>query len=107
MIATRDLRAESLQAADTVKHDRKAGLARLNEIFAQGPPPNHALDGRYQGALLTTSLNPLLDAASRAFFGLWLPWHGKVFNAHAQTGDNMFDNSGLWLARLAFAPYPH
>jgi hypothetical protein len=105
MIAAVDLRAETLQAAEMVKRDRQAGLARLNEIFAQGSLPAPALDGRYQGALLTTSLNPFLDAVSRAFFGLWLPWHGKVFNAAAQTGDNMFDNNGLWLSRLVFPSY--
>ena len=105
MIATQDLRTATLQAAETVHHDRQAGLARLDEIFNQGSAPSPALNGRYRGALLTTSINPVMDALSRAFFGLWLPWKGKVFNAAAQTGNNIFDNSGLWLSKLVFRGY--
>jgi hypothetical protein len=105
MITTRDLRAETLRAAQHVRTDRRAGLARLNEIFAQAAAPSPALDGRYQGALLTTSVNPILDSATRALFSLWLPWKGKVFNAAAQTGDNMFTNDGRWLSRLVFLGY--
>jgi hypothetical protein len=105
MIATLDLRAACLQAAQLVRHDRRAGLARLNELFAQGIVPAPALDGRYQGALLTTSVNPLMDAATRALTGWWLPWQGKVFNAAAHTGDNLFTNDGLWLSHLVFPGY--
>ncbi|MGH2524789.1 MAG: hypothetical protein ACRDH2_19960, partial [Anaerolineales bacterium] len=35
----------------------------------------------------------------------WLPWQGKTFDAAAQTGDNLFTNDGLWLARLMFPGY--
>src|SRR5579859_763268 len=105
MIPMTDLRAETLKATQLVTRDRRAGLARLNEIFAQGTLPSQPLDGRYRGTLLTTSLNPVWDAFNRAFFGLWLPWKGKVFNAAAQTGDNMFTNDGLWLSRLVFPGY--
>ena len=80
-------------------------LARLNALFAQGVPPSPALDGHYQGALLTTSINPLLDAVAHTFFGWWLPWKGKPFNAAAQTGDNIFTNDGRWLSRLDFPRY--
>jgi hypothetical protein len=105
MIATHDLRAEVLQAAQMIKHDRRAGLARLNALFAQGTAPSPALDGRYQGALLTTSVNPFLDALTRALFGLWMPWKGKTLNAAAQSGDNIFTNDGLWLSKIVFAGY--
>src|SRR5438270_5185879 len=105
MIATKDLHAEVLQAAERVKHQRSAALARLNEIFAAGHAPGTALDGRYRGALLTPSVNPLIDALGRALTGWWLPWQGKTFNAAAQTGDNMFTNDGLWLSRVVFAGY--
>ena len=105
MITTQDLRANVLQAAQLVKHDRTAGLAQLNQLFALGRAPSPALNGRYQGALLTTSVHPLLDAAAGALFGWWLPWKGKTFNATAQTGDNLFTNDGLWLSHLVFAGY--
>ena len=84
MIANQNLRAEVPQAAELVKRDRKASLAQLNQIFAQGIVPSPALDGRYRGALLTTSVNPFLDAVTRTLFGRWLPWKGKTFNAAAQ-----------------------
>jgi hypothetical protein len=105
MFATQDLRAEVLQAAKLVKRDRKAGLVELNKLFAQGVVPSPALDGRYQGALLTTSVNPVLDALAGAIFGSWLPWQGKTVSAAAQTGDNMFTNDGLWLSRIVFIGY--
>jgi hypothetical protein len=105
MIANQNLRAEVLKAAELVKRDRKAGLAQLNQIFAQGIVPSPALDGRYRGVLLTTSVNPFLDAVTRTLFGWWLPWKGKTFNAAAQTGDNMFTNDGLWLSRIVFIGY--
>jgi len=105
MVTTQDLRTDVLQAAQLVRHDRRAGLARLNELFAQGIVPSPALNGHYQGALLTTSVNPLVDAVARALLGLWLPWKGKTFDAAAQTGDNIFTNDGLWLSRLVFAGY--
>ena len=105
MLATKDLHAEVLQAAQGVKRDRKASFARLNELFAQGVVPSPALDGRYRGALLTTSVNPLMDGLARMLTGWWLPWQGKTLNAATQTGDNMFTNGGLWLARIVFAGY--
>jgi hypothetical protein len=105
MIATQDLRADVMQAAQLVKHDRTGGLAQLNRIFAQGSRPSPALNGRYQGALLATSVNPFLDAVAGTLFGWWLPWKGKTLNAAEQTGDNMFTNDGLWLSRLVFAGY--
>ena len=105
MIATLDLRADVLQAAQLVKHDRKAGLARLNALFAQGAAPNPALNGRYQGALLTTSVNPFLDAVTKTLFGWWMPWKGKTLNTATQSGDNIFTNDGLWLSKIVFAGY--
>ena len=105
MIATQDLRAEVLQAAQLVKHDRQAGLARLNELFAHGVAPSPALDGRYQGALLATSVNPFLDALTKTLFGWWMPWKGKTLNAAARSGDNIFTNDGLWLSKIVFAGY--
>jgi len=105
MIATQDLRAEVLQAAELVKHDRQAGLAQLNKLFAQGTAPSPALDGRYQGALLTTSVNPVLDGLTKTLFGWWMPWKGKTLNPAQQSGDNIFTNDGLWLAKIVFAGY--
>ena len=105
MIATQNLRADVLQAAQLVKHERQAGLARLNELFAQGATPSPALDGRYQGALLTTSVNPFLDALTKTLFGWWMPWKGKTLNAAAHSGDNIFTNDGLWLSKIVFIGY--
>ena len=105
MLATRDVHAEINQATQQVNRDQAGGLALLNELFGRGLPPSPALDGRYRGALLTTSLNPILDWVNRTLFGWWLPWKGKIFDAAEQTGDNMFTNDGLPLARLVFLGY--
>ncbi len=105
MLATQELQAEVMQAAQLARRDRAAAFARLNEMFVQGVVPSPALDGRYRGALLTTSVNPVLDALTRSLFGWWQPWKGKTLDATAQTGDNMFTNDGLWLSRLVFWGY--
>lgn len=85
--------------------DRASAVARLNELFSHGLPPSPAMNGRYRGALLTTSVNPLLDGLAHALLSRWLPWKGKTFDAATQTGDNMFTNDGLWLSRLVFMGY--
>ncbi len=96
----------SVQAArQRLLRDRGGGLAALNAAFCGGRAPVPPLEGRYRGELITPSVNPLLDAAGRAFFKLWLPWRGKTFSAVAQTGDNLFANSGQWLARLVWPLY--
>src|ERR1700687_1117356 len=105
MLATRDVQAEINQATQGLNRDRAGSLALLNELLRRGLPPSPALDGRYKGALLTTSVNPILDRLNRTLFGWWLPWKGKTFNAAAQTGDNMFTNDGLLLSRLVLLGY--
>jgi hypothetical protein len=105
MIATQDVHAAIAEATRQFPRQRAASIAQLNEIFSHGAAPRPALDGRYQGALLTTSVSPLIDSLARALIGRWLPWKGKVFDAATQTGDNMFSNDGLWASRLVFPGY--
>jgi hypothetical protein len=105
MLATRDVHAEINQITEGLNRDRGGALALLNELFRRGWPPSPDLDGRFRGALLTTSVNPVLDRVNRTLFGWWLPWKGKTLDGAAQTGDNMFTNDGLLLARLVFMGY--
>ena len=105
MLATQDVHAAIDEATRRLPRERAAAIARLNDIFRHGAAPRTALDGRYQGALLATSVNPFIDSLARAITSRWLPWKGKVFDAAAQTGDNMFTNDGLWASRLVFPGY--
>jgi hypothetical protein len=105
MIATQNVHAAVAEATVRFPRERAAAIAQLNEIFSHGVPPRPALDGRYQGALLTTSVSPFIDSLTRAVTSRWLTWKGKVFDAAAQTGDNMFTNDGLWVSRLVFPGY--
>jgi hypothetical protein len=99
-------RADIRAAAALAARDRQAGIRQLNALFRQGQPPTPALDGRYKGTLVAFSYNPVLDALGRAITRRWLPWQGKTFGAKTQTGDNLFTNDGLPLARLFF-PFYH
>ncbi|MFL5797608.1 MAG: hypothetical protein ACJ77A_06700 [Actinomycetota bacterium] len=65
-------------------------LARFDEIFRAGSPPDPLPDGFLPGRLLATSIQPQLDAAIRGIASLWMPWRGKVFEAHTMTGVNRF-----------------
>jgi hypothetical protein len=105
MHTTTSVRNEVEAARQRVERDRAGALAALNGLFRRGVVPNPPLDGRYQGALITPSLNPLLDAMGRALTSRWLPWKGKTFDAASQTGDNMFTNDGLPVARLIWPLY--
>lgn len=88
-----------------IVRDRASAIARLNDLFRSGVVPNPRLSGRYRGALITPSLNPLLDNLGRALTGWWLPWKGKTFDPATSSGDNIFTNDGLWLSRLIWPSY--
>ena len=105
MIATQDVHIAINDSVRRFPDERTEAIAKLNDIFSHGAAPRPALDGRYQGALLTTSVSPLIDGAARAITSRWLPWKGKVFDAAMQSGDNMFSNDGLWASRLVFPSY--
>ncbi|MEP6642072.1 MAG: hypothetical protein ABJB93_09225 [Gaiellales bacterium] len=72
-----------------------AGLspAELEGLFARGVPPEPALDGRYDGALLHLTLGPGADFVLERLLRLWLPWLGKRFDAASACGENVFDMS--------------
>jgi hypothetical protein len=105
MLATQSVHAAIAEAARQFPRDRAASIAQLNERFGHGVAPRTPLDGRYRGALLTTNINPFIDGLARAVTSRWLTWKGKVFDAAAQTGDNMFTNDGLWASKLVFPGY--
>ncbi len=88
-----------------VVRDRAGAIATLNNLFRSGVVPNPRLNGRYRGALITPSVNPILDSLGRALTGWWLPWQGKTFDPVASSGDNIFTNDGLWLSRLIWPTY--
>jgi hypothetical protein len=105
MLTTRTAPAEIAHARAMLATDRAGALAALQAVFRAGHAPSTPLDGRYRGALITPSLNPLLDRFGRWLTARWLPWQGKTFDARAHTGDNLFTNDGLPLARLVFPFY--
>ncbi|HEY2789287.1 MAG TPA: hypothetical protein VGI72_07510 [Gaiellales bacterium] len=67
--------------------------AELEGAFARGVPPDPALDGRYDGALLHLTLGPGADVVLQGLLRLWLPWLGKRFDAASASGENVFDMS--------------
>ncbi|MEP7356979.1 MAG: hypothetical protein ABI847_07040 [Anaerolineales bacterium] len=105
MLATQDVHTAIAEAARQFPRERAAAVAQRDEIFRRGVAPRPALDGRYRGALLTTSVNPFINGLARAVTRRWLTWKGKVFDAATQSGDNMFTNDGLWASKLVFPGY--
>ena len=67
--------------------------AELEGLFARGVPPEPALDGRYDGALLHLTLGLGADFVFERLLRLWLPWLGKRFDAASASGENVFDMS--------------
>lgn len=69
---------------------REASLQTLHSIFKLGSAPASALDGRFRGQLVTTTIFSPLDSFGRVMARLYIPWLGKRFDAASQTGDNFF-----------------
>jgi hypothetical protein len=100
-----DSAAAQLQAAqELLKHDRRSGLARLNELFRAGTPPSEPLNGRYAGALVALDLAPGLTAIVARIVAAWMPWKGKTFDAAASCGDNIFTRDSFALTHI-FWPF--
>ena len=91
-----DLRA----AQSLLQRDRAQGWAALNELFRSGKAPQSALDGRYDGKLITLALAPGLTQLFQWLTDSWMPWRGKTFNASQQRGDNIFTRDSYLLARV-------
>ena len=97
--------ASELRAAQALfRADRAQGLATLNTLFRRGTPPAPALDGPYQGELITLDLAPGLTQFFQWLTDRWMPWRGKTFRPSQQRGDNIFTKDSYVLARL-FNPF--
>jgi hypothetical protein len=100
-LSTTQAPASQLRAAQTlVKSDRIKGLVSLNSLFRSGRLPDPAPNGRYQGELIALDLAPGLTPFFQWLANLWMPWHGKTFDASCQRGDNILTNDSYFLARL-------
>jgi hypothetical protein len=69
--------------------DRRAALDELGGCFAAGGPVEE-LDGPTKGRLLTTTFGFGLDLVCMGLASVWMPWKGKVFDADAKEGRNIF-----------------
>ena len=67
------------EAQHLVKRERARGLARLNEIFRAGVPPDRPLNGRYAGELVALDVAPGLTQLAGMISTWWMPWKGKTF----------------------------
>lgn len=69
---------------------REDSLKTLHAIFKLGSAPASALEGRFRGQLVTTTIFSPLDSFGRVMARLYIPWLGKRFDAGSQAGDNVF-----------------
>jgi hypothetical protein len=97
--------ASLLEAQRLAKRERARGLARLNEIFRAGAPPDQSLDGHYAGELVALEVAPGLTQFAGMMSALWMPWKGKTFNAALACGDNVFTRDSLALAHVYWPLY--
>ena len=94
-----------LQAAQIlVKSDRAQGLAALNQLFRSGAVPEPLPNGPYAGKLVAINIAPGLTQFFEVLLSSWMPWLGKTFNPAQQSGDNIFTQDSLPLARF-FNPF--
>jgi hypothetical protein len=70
--------------------DHRAMLLELNRLFRAGRAPQAPLDGPYAGELVTTTFGRAADVAFGALGRVYMPWRGKVFDAAAHGGSNLF-----------------
>jgi hypothetical protein len=74
-----------------IDHDRKSALDILGRLFRLGTVPRP--DGAYEGELVAVSTGLLSDPFFEWLTRLYLPWHGKTFDAVSATGDNIFEDN--------------
>lgn len=103
-LLTRENAVEPVRAAQALSNpvDR---LKALNDLFRDGRPPDHPLDGRYVGQLLGLDIAPGLTQVMRAITSRWMPWKGKTFDASSAMGDNIFQRSSYLVAHLYWPLY--
>jgi hypothetical protein len=77
--------------------------SELAELFARAQPPHPALDGRYRGDLIQTSMPPAAGGLLLRGFERMRPWLGKRFDAAAGGGQNLLDRR-LWGAGRLLTP---
>lgn len=95
-----------IQAALThTRHNRAGARTILNNFFRAGKPPTSPLMGPLAGSLLLLDLAPGLNQLVELITNNWLPWKGKLFDARAQTGDNIFTRDSRFLLRLNYPFY--
>jgi hypothetical protein len=105
----RDARTGSLalrywEAVAHVPVDRRRALAEIEACFVAGAAAE-ALDGRYEGRVLATTLGPLLDMPFRWISNAWMPWKGKVLDAERTEGRNLFTSSFRLPERIFWPGY--
>ncbi|CAM2832844.1 hypothetical protein [Skermania piniformis] len=85
---------------ELAKSDHETADTQLNELFRLGAPVA-GLDGPTDGILVTTTTNPVTDAALKMLTSVWMPWQGKSFDAANASGTNrMTDGSARQLKLL-------
>ncbi len=92
-------------AQNMLKQDRQRGLARLNDIFRAGQPPEPPLAGSYTGELVALNIAPGLTQLFESLLATWLPWQGKTFDPGRARGDNIFSRDSRVLARIYWPLY--
>jgi hypothetical protein len=80
------------RAVASLPVDRPSALGQLETCFAAGGPVER-LDGPARGRVITTTFGFGLDRVLMGMGSLWMPWKGKVVDAEAKEGRNIFATS--------------
>jgi hypothetical protein len=84
--------------------DRPGSLAELESTFRSGSVPG-GVDGLHAGRLVASTVGYGVDLVLETLARAWMPWKGKTFDAAEDTGWNVFDPRGRWVARLLWPSY--
>src|SRR4051794_29694818 len=88
-----------------LRTDWPRDMAELEQLFKTGGAPRAALDGRYTGRLVRTTIHPLVDLMADGIAKVYTGWLGKRFDPAAQAGDNYFRGGMEWSMRLVWPHY--
>jgi hypothetical protein len=93
------------RAVAKLRLDRPVGLGELESLFAAGSAPT-TLDGPLDGRLLAFTVGHGLDRLFEMIADAWMPWKGKVFDAAARRGRNLFTSAVRPMLRMTIPAHP-
>ena len=96
---------EAIEERLDARRARRAGLARLQELFGSARAHDPVPEGFFEGRPLALSVSAVLDRLVRRIADFYTPWLGKRFEPSAAQGINVLAPSAQAPMRLLWPSY--